>query len=207
MLRLTIDICKVQNVTSSVLPRSIMSNSDFAHIPHSFLSRTLPAVYNCSGPQNKTKMTHDVEAVWMGKMQFNALVGGHTVVMDAPERAGGEDQGSIPKPFMLTALAGCTGMDVIALLRKADKPLDRFEVHVSGEISKQAPIQYTSVHLIYEMHGDAAHEEDALRVVDRSQNELCGVSAMMKRALPVTWEVTYNGVERFNNKETVAAVA
>ena len=152
-------------------------------------------------------MTHDVDAVWMGRMQFNALVGGHTVIMDGPERAGGEDQGPIPKPFMLTALAGCTGMDVVALLRKAGKPLERFEVRVSGEISKTHPIIYTGVHLIYEMHGDASHEEEALRVVDRSQNELCGVSYMLKQAMPVTWEVTYNGVERFNNKMAVATGA
>lgn len=138
----------------------------------------------------------------MGKMQFNALVGGHTVIMDGPERAGGEDQGPIPKPFMLTALAGCTGMDVVSLLRKAGKPLDRFEVRVSGEISKTHPIIYTSVHLVYDMHGDASHEEEALRMVDRSQNELCGVSYMMKKAMPVTWEVTYNGVVRFDNKKT-----
>ena len=161
----------------------------------------------CSGRTNPTTMTHDVDAVWMGKMQFNALVGGHTVTMDAPERAGGEDQGPIPKPFMLTALAGCTGMDVVSLLRKAGKPLDRFEVRVSGEISKTPPILYTGIHVIYEMHGDVAHEEEALRVVDRSQNELCGVSSMLKKAMPVTWEVTYNGVERFNNKMAAAMSA
>ncbi|MFZ1333350.1 MAG: OsmC family protein, partial [Flavobacteriales bacterium] len=81
-------------------------------------------------------MAHEVEAIWMGKMQFNALVSGHTVIMDAPDRAGGEDQGPIPKPFVLTALAGCTGMDVVALLRKANKPLERFDIRVTGEISK-----------------------------------------------------------------------
>ena len=135
----------------------------------------------------------------MGKMQFNALVGGHTITMDAPERAGGEDQGPIPKPFMLTALAGCTGMDVVSLLRKTGKSLERFEVRVSGEISKTPPILYIGVHLIYDMHGDPAHEEEALTMVQRSQNELCGVSAMMKKAMPVTWEVYYNGAELFNN--------
>nr|AWJ66231.1 OsmC/Ohr family protein [uncultured bacterium] len=144
-------------------------------------------------------MAHEVEAVWMGKMQFSALVNGHTVIMDAPDRAGGEDQGPIPKPFVLTALAGCTGMDVVALLRKAEKPLDRFDIRVTGDISKVAPIQYTSMHVIYEMHGAAEHGSDSLAVVQRSQNELCGVSAMLKRALPVTWEVHYNGEEVFNN--------
>ena len=42
---------------------------------------------------------HEIETQWMGKMQFNALVNGHTIIMDAPERVGGEDNGSIPKPF------------------------------------------------------------------------------------------------------------
>lgn len=143
----------------------------------------------------------------MGKMQFNALLGGHSVTMDAPERAGGEDLGSIPKPFMLTALAGCTGMDVVALLRKAGKPLDQFEVRVSGTISKAPPILYTAVHLIYEMHGPVAHEEEALRVVQRSQNEICGVSAMLKKAMPVTWEVNYNGKQVFTNQVQETAVS
>ncbi|HMN06067.1 MAG TPA: OsmC family protein [Flavobacteriales bacterium] len=136
----------------------------------------------------------------MGKMQFNALImGEHTVVMDAPERVGGEDLGPIPKPLFLTSLAGCTGMDVVAIMRNRKKPLDKFEVRVAGQVSEDRPIQYTSVHLIYDMHGDASFEEEALKAVERSQRDLCGVSAMIKRALPVTWEVRYNEVVRFNN--------
>ncbi len=44
-------------------------------------------------------MAHEIEVQWMGKMQFNALVNGHTIVMDGPEKVGGEDNGPIPKPF------------------------------------------------------------------------------------------------------------
>ncbi|MBX2983396.1 MAG: OsmC family protein [Flavobacteriales bacterium] len=152
-------------------------------------------------------MTHEVEAVWMGKMQFNALVGGHTVVMDAPERAGGEDMGPIPKPFVLSALAGCTGMDVVALLRRADITLERFDVGVSGEISKAPPIAYTNIHVTYDIHGDDEHQEQALKMVQRSQNELCGVSYMLKKVVPVTWEVQYNGKQVFNNKPEVVESA
>jgi putative redox protein len=43
-----------------------------------------------------------VETQWTGKMQFNALVNGHTLVMDGPEKVGGENNGPIPKPFVLT---------------------------------------------------------------------------------------------------------
>jgi putative redox protein len=67
-----------------------------------------------------TIMTHEIDTQWMGKMQFNSAIDGHTVIMDAPERVGGEDTGPIPKPFVLTALSGCTGMDVVAILRKTD---------------------------------------------------------------------------------------
>ncbi len=76
-------------------------------------------------------MTHEIETQWMGKMQFNALVNGHTVIMDAPEKVGGEDNGPVPKPFVLTALSGCTGMDVVALLRKFGQPVDDFDIKQS----------------------------------------------------------------------------
>lgn len=62
--------------------------------------------------------SHEIETKWMEKMQFNALINGHTVVMDAPEKSGGDDMAPIPKAFVLAALSGCTGMDIIALLRK-----------------------------------------------------------------------------------------
>src|SRR6187551_126716 len=92
---------------------------------------------------------HEIETQWMGKMQFNALINGHSIVMDAPERAGGEDNGPIPKPFVLAALSGCTGMDIVALLRKSGHLIDDLDMKVSGELSKQAPMQYVSIHVDY----------------------------------------------------------
>ena len=150
-------------------------------------------------------MKHEIETMWMGKMQFNALVNGHTIIMDAPERVGGEDNGPIPKPFVLSALSGCTGMDVVALLRKAGRQLHEFDLKVSGEISKQPPIEYTSAHIVYEMKGNAEDREAALEAVMQSQEKLCGVSHMLKRIMPVTWEVIYNGTEIFNNQKEIFA--
>jgi putative redox protein len=150
-------------------------------------------------------MADEIELQWMGKMQFNALVNGHTIVMDAPEKVGGEDNGPIPKPFVLTALAGCTGMDIAAILRKADKKPNDFEMKVIGEISKRAPIEYIAIHVIYEFKGTAENKEAALNAVTDSQEKYCGVSSMLKKALPVTWEVKYNGELIFNNKKVEVA--
>ncbi|UEG50123.1 OsmC family protein [Ferruginibacter lapsinanis] len=149
-------------------------------------------------------MAHEIEVQWMGKMQFNALVNGHTIIMDAPEKVGGEDNGPIPKPFILTALAGCTGMDIAALLKKANRSVDDFSMRVIGETSKQAPIQYTEIHVIYDFKGNEENKSAALNAVADSQEKYCGVSSMLKKALPVTWEVSYNGVQIFNNKTTAA---
>lgn len=151
-------------------------------------------------------MTHEIETQWMGKMQFNALVNGHTIVMDAPERVGGEDQGPIPKPFVLSALSGCTGMDIIALLRKAGKPVNDFDMKVTGEISKQPPIEYTAIHIVYDFKGDESSRDAALEAVTASQEKYCGVSHMLKKILPVTWEVNYNNVQLFNNKMSLTTV-
>lgn len=153
-------------------------------------------------------MNHSIETQWMGKMQFNALVNGHTVVMDAPERIGGEDLGPIPKPFVLSALSGCTGMDVVAILRKSNQLPRDFSISVTGEISKQAPIEYTSIHVEYRFEGDESLKQSTLQAVTDSQEKFCGISHMLKKILPLTWEVWYNNTLIFSNKpEVVPATA
>ncbi|MBP6455774.1 MAG: OsmC family protein [Chitinophagaceae bacterium] len=151
-------------------------------------------------------MKHEIETQWMGKMQFNALVNDHTIIMDAPERVGGEDHGPIPKPFILTALSGCTGMDIVALLRKSQQEVKEFNIKVSGEISKKAPIEYVSIHLIYEFIGKDEFENAALNAVMDSQEKYCGVSNMLKKIMPVTWEINYNGKIIFNNLKNETAI-
>lgn len=146
-------------------------------------------------------MAHKVETQWMGKMQFNALVNGHTIIMDAPERVGGEDNGPIPKPFILTALSGCTGMDVVSFLRKQGTEVNDLNITVTGEISKSHPIVYTSIHLDYEFKGREEDKAAALKAVMDSQEKFCGVSDMLKRIMPVSWNVIYNGATIFCNKK------
>ncbi len=143
---------------------------------------------------------HEIETQWMGKMQFNALINGHSVIMDAPERAAGEDNGPIPKPFILAALSGCTGMDIVALLRKANQRIDDLDMKVTGELSKQAPMQYIAIHVQYLFKADVSAKEAVLNAVTDSQEKYCGVSSMLKKAIPVTWEIVFNSETIFNNQ-------
>ena len=151
--------------------------------------------------------SHEIETKWMEKMQFNALINGHTVVMDAPEKSGGDDMAPIPKPFVLAALSGCTGMDIIALLRKSNNTIDELSMTVTGELSKQAPIQYISIHVLYIFKGDQRSKEAAFKAVMDSQEKYCGVSSMLKKAIPLTWEINFNGEQIFNNKPVLETLA
>jgi len=144
---------------------------------------------------------HEIETQWMGKMQFNALVNGHTIIMDAPPRVGGEDNGPIPKPFVLTALSGCTGMDVVKLLQNKGLTLDDFSLKIHGELSKGQPMEYVAIHVVYNLIGNPTDKEAALDAITTSQEKICGVSSMLKKALPVTWEVVYNGEKIFTNQQ------
>ena len=143
---------------------------------------------------------HQIETVWMGKMQFNASVNGHTIVMDAPPKVGGEDAGSIPKPFVLVALSGCTGMDIVALLRKSNLKADQFSMTTTGELSRHSPIEYVSMHIVYSFKANDGMKDSILTAVNDSQEKYCGVSHMLKKALPVTWDVILNDRQIFSNK-------
>jgi len=63
-------------------------------------------------------MKHIVDMSWTDKIAFEADMDGHKVVIDASEEVGGSDLGPRPKKLMLTALAGCTGIDVVMILKK-----------------------------------------------------------------------------------------
>ncbi len=83
-------------------------------------------------------------------MLFDSEAGGHHVIMDAP---GEQGAGMPPKKLMLSALAGCTGMDVLAMLRKMRIDLTGFRLHVEAELTDDLPKHYHRMHVVYEFSG------------------------------------------------------
>ena len=61
-------------------------------------------------------------------------------------------------------------------------------------------MQYISMHILYTFKGNEASKEAVFNAVADSQEKYCGVSSMLKKALPVTWEISFNGLEIFNNQ-------
>ncbi|PKL08587.1 MAG: osmotically inducible protein C [Spirochaetae bacterium HGW-Spirochaetae-7] len=135
---------------------------------------------------------HEISCAWKSDMSFVANVNGHELVLDADESFGGHDQGPRPKPLVLAALAGCSGMDVVSLLRKMREPVSWFNMRVQGQLSEEHPKTYTSVRIIYEFKASDGLKDEAVRkAVDLSQERYCGVSALLKKAIPVEFEIAY----------------
>lgn len=137
-------------------------------------------------------MKQEISCTWAGDMAFEADVSGHKIRMDADEEVGGKDSGPRPKPLLLVSLAGCSGMDVISILKKMREPVTWFDVKVSGELTEEHPKYYSSVKLTYEFKAsDGLKDENVRKAVILSQDKYCGVSALLKKAIPVEWEVVY----------------
>lgn len=98
-------------------------------------------------------MKKEINMNWDGGMAFSADIDGHKVVVDAPDEAGGNNSGPRPKVLMLVALGGCTGMDVVSLLKKMRVQVDSFNMRIAGEITEEHPKQFESMKLIYEFTG------------------------------------------------------
>jgi putative redox protein len=134
-------------------------------------------------------MSHTVNTEWKGSMKFDAIVSGHHVVMDALPEVGGNDEGPRPKQLLLAALAGCTGMDVVSILKKMRVELEYFNIQIDAEVTDEHPKHYTKMHLIYEFRGKDLDREKLEKAVDLSQERYCGVSALFKKAMKLTYEI------------------
>lgn len=138
-------------------------------------------------------MKQTINTSWNGDMQFDSLVSGHHVIMDASPEVGGKDAGPRPKALMLSSLAGCTGMDVISILKKMRIEPRTFNIIIEAELTEEHPKHYSGMHLIYEFTGDGLDEEKLKKAIELSQDRYCGVSAVYRKAMPLTYEVRILG--------------
>jgi putative redox protein len=137
-------------------------------------------------------MKHIVNTAWAGKMKFDTEVNGHHIILDAAEDVGGENAGPRPKALMLSALAGCTGMDVVSILKKMKVEPEYFNIKIEADLTEEHPKVYSKVHIIYEFKGKDLEIEKLQKAIELSQEKYCGVSAMYKKAMDVSYEIVIN---------------
>ena len=127
-------------------------------------------------------------------MAFDATVEGFPLQIDASDEHGGHGYGTQPKALVLTALAGCTAMDVISILRKMRVQVDRFEVETQGVQSEEHPKVFKEIEITYSLEGPELPVTKVLRAVALSEEKYCAVNAMLAPTAKMTRVAVLNGV-------------
>ena len=126
---------------------------------------------------------------WTDASRFIATASsGHAMVVDA----GPEKTAAGPMELVLIGLCGCTGIDVVSILRKKREPFTAVEIRAETERADESPQVYTSIKLIYKVGGNVSRKavEDAIRL---SEEKYCSVAAMLKSTAKITYEIEFTG--------------
>lgn len=136
--------------------------------------------------------THSIKTIWKEDNVFTTEIDGHSVTIDLGKDQGGKDRGPRPKKLLLASAAGCTGLDVIHMLRRMRVELRSFDIKIDADLTDEHPKQYNSLRLVYEFEGENLPENKIKRAVKLSFEEYCGVLAMYRSSVPISYEVKIN---------------
>ena len=136
-------------------------------------------------------MINKVKTTWQGDMQFESEnpTGNTLFINDGSES---EKEVYTPKALMLSALGGCTGLDVASLIKKMRLDVTDFNVQVDGELTEEHPKYYHKVWVTYNFYGSDLQEDKLKKVVDLSLEKYCGVTAMFEKFADLIIDIEYH---------------
>ncbi len=131
----------------------------------------------------------EVKVNWNGKRSFTGnCPSGHEIIMDASLDIGGEDKGPRPTEALLSALGGCTGIDVVMILEKMQQQVQSFHMEIKGERNTTEPRFFTSIQVKYVLQGDL-DESKVARAIELSSKKYCGVMHSLKADITTSYEI------------------
>lgn len=137
---------------------------------------------------------------WQGQMTFESEIRGHRHIVDAKAEHGGKELGPSPKEMLLEAIAGCTAMDVVSLMKKTRVEFEKFEIQIEAETTETHPKVFQEVRIDYQVIGQNPDLAKIQKAVDLSLTKYCGVSAMVSKVSPITYTITINGEKKAHGK-------
>jgi putative redox protein len=129
-----------------------------------------------------------IETVYQGGMRF-AAEGPVSTIMDAAVEVGGKGLAPTPKQLVLHGLAGCTGMDVAAILAKRKVSYDHFSIDVEAEQTEHHPKVFKHIKVTFRFTADPADRSKIERAITLSRENFCGVSAMLDKSATIETEL------------------
>ena len=119
----------------------------------------------------------------------------HWVVLDLKKQFGGSEAASQPMEMMLMALGGCTAMDIESLINKMRTPTEEFNIEIEAERSAEHPRVFTKIHMTFIFKGADLNKQNIEKAVRLSQEKYCSISAMLSRAVDISYDIVLNPAE------------
>ncbi len=120
---------------------------------------------------------------------------GNRVHMDIGTEEGGHGEGAGPMQLLVMAIGGCSGIDIISILKKGRQQVDGFNVDLTAERAEgEVPSLFTKVHAHYTLKGDLDHEK-VKRAIELSIGKYCSVSKTIEATAEITFSYTVNDVD------------
>jgi putative redox protein len=125
---------------------------------------------------------------WVEGLKFVGTANSnHAIVMDGPASAGGQESAVRPGELVLLALAGCTGMDVVSLLKKMRVEFDSLEIGVEAEAAEAYPKTYTRINVEFRIHGRNVPEDKLQKAIELSRETYCSVGAQLQASAEINY--------------------
>ena len=92
--------------------------------------------------------------------------------------------------MLLMALGGCSGIDIVSILKKQRQPIEGFRMHIEGEREKgKEPSLWTNVKVVFELRGKIDPEK-ARKACELSVEKYCSVAKTLRAAhCHIHWEL------------------
>lgn len=123
---------------------------------------------------------------WTGGLQFEgASVYGKRILIDSSKNSGGKEDGFSASELVLFGLAGCTGIDVLAILEKQRQKITSMEIEVTGQQNDDYPRPFHTIEVKFIVKGDQLEEQKLAQAIELSQSKYCVVSLSLKNSVTI----------------------
>ena len=141
------------------------------------------------GIYTKIPKTVNAELQWSQGLKFTSLTGSENkIVLDAAIEHGGKNDGARPMEALLSALGGCTGMDLVTILAKKKRQLKDLKITLNGHRASEQPHILESVTMMFDIWGSDISDEDMKWAINLSLSKYCSVSAMLEKVCKIDFK-------------------
>lgn len=142
-------------------------------------------------------MVMEAKVTYVDGLQFvGEASSGHAVVMDGDTSVGGSNTAVRPTELLLIGLGGCSGMDVVSILKKKKQDVRGLEIAIRGEKAENYPQRFTDIVIEFVVKGHNVSDEAVKRAVDLSMEKYCSVKATLEGSAKITFSYRIIEVEK-----------